>query len=214
MEMIRIDAPSELDMPIGEAMFTQRAIRRLDPHRPISDAHLKIVLDAASKAPSGGNTQPARFLVVRDRDRIGAFGKLYHEAWWAKRRDEYGWTGKADIPPGSVYEMPSRLADEIGHAPVIVLALSAGAQQLAHSVFPPVQNLLLAARALGIGSVLTTLHPQVMDRVYAMFGIPPEIAFHCCIPLGYPRGRFGPTRRYPTSETTSWERWDAKPPWA
>ena len=214
MEMIRIDAPSELDMPIGEAMFTQRAIRRLDPHRPISDAHLKIVLDAASKAPSGGNTQPARFLVVRDRDRIGAFGKLYHEAWWAKRRDEYGWTSQADIPPGSVYEMPSRLAEEIGHAPVIVLALSAGAQQFAHSVFPPVQNLLLAARALGIGSVLTTLHPQVMDRVYAMFGIPPEIAFHCCIPLGYPRGRFGPTRRYPTSETTSWERWGAKPPWA
>ena len=214
MDMIRIDAPAELDMPIGEAMFTQRAIRRLDPHRPISDAHLKIVLDAASKAPSGGNSQPARFLVMRDRDRIGEFGKLYHEAWWAKRRDEYGWTGKADIPPGSVYEMSSRLADEIVNAPVIVLALSAGAQQFAHSVFPPVQNLLLAARALGIGSVLTTLHPQVMERVYAMFGIPQDVAFHCCIPLGYPRGRFGPTRRYPTSETTSWERWNAKPPWA
>ena len=214
MEMIRIDAPPELDMPIGEAMLTQRAIRRLDPHRPISDAHLKIILDAASKAPSGGNSQPARFLVVRDRDRIGEFGKLYHEAWWAKRRDEYGWTGKADIPPGSVYEMPSRLADEMVNAPVIVLALSAGAQQFPHSVFPPVQNLLLAARALGIGSVLTTLHPQVMERVYAMFGIPPEVAFYCCIPLGYPRGRFGPTRRFPTSETTSWERWGAKPPWA
>ena len=214
MEMIRIEAPPELDMPIGEAMFTQRAIRRLDPHRPISDAHLKILVDAASKAPSGGNTQPTRFLVVRNKDRIREFGKLYHEAWWAKRRDEYGWTGKADIPPGSVYEMPSRLADEIVDAPVIILALSVGAQQMAHSVFPPVQNLLLAARALGIGSVLTTLHPQVMERVYAMFEIPPEVAFHCCIPLGYPRGNFGPTRRLPTSETACWERWNAKPPWA
>ena len=58
MEMIRMETPPELDMPIGEALFTQRAIRRLDPHRPVSDAHLKIVLDAASKAPSGGNTQP------------------------------------------------------------------------------------------------------------------------------------------------------------
>ena len=214
MEMIRLEAPRELDMPIGEAMFTQRAIRRLDPDRPISGAHLKILLDAASKAPSGGNTQPARFLVVQDKDRIREFGKLYHEAWWAKRRDEYGWAGKADIPPGSVYEMPSRLADEIGDAPAIVLALSVGVQQFAHSVFPPVQNLLLAARALGIGSVLTTLHPQVMERVYAMFAIPPEVEFHCCIPLGYPKGRFGPTRRFPTSETTSWERWNEKPPWA
>ena len=214
MEMIRTEAPAELDMPIGEAMFTQRAIRRLDPHRPISDAHLKIILDAASKAPSGGNAQPARFLVVRNKDRIREFGKLYHEAWWAKRRDEYGWTGKKDIPPGSVYVMPSRLADEIGDAPAIVLALSVGGTPMAHSVFPPVQNLLLAARALGIGTVLTTLHPQVMERVYSMFAIPAEVEFHCCIPLGYPRGNFGPTRRYPTSETTSWERWDARPPWA
>ena len=214
MEMIRIETPPGLDMPIGEAMFTQRAIRRLDPNRPIQDAHLKIMLDAASKAPSGGNTQPARFLVVRDKDRIREFGKLYHEAWWAKRRDEYGWTGKDDIPEGSVYRMPSRLADEIGDAPVVVLALSVGGKEAAHSIFPPVQNLLLAARALGIGSVLTTLHPDVMDRVYAMFGIPEEAVFHCCIPLGYPRGRFGPTRRFPTSETTSWDRWSAKPPWA
>ena len=214
MEMIRTEAPPELEMPIGEAMFTQRAIRRLDPHRPISEAHLKIVLDAASKAPSGGNTQPARFLVVRNKERIREFGKLYHEAWWAKRRDEYGWTSKEDIPSGSVYEMPSRLADEIVDAPAIILALSAGGSRIAHSVFPSVQNLLLAARALGIGSVLTTLHPQVMERVYSMFGIPREVELHGCIPLGYPRGRFGPTRRFPTSETTSWERWNVRPPWA
>ena len=214
MEMIRIEAPPELDMPIGEAIFTQRAIRRLDPNRPITDAHLKIVLDAASKAPSGGNTQPARFLVVRDKDRIREFGKLYHEAWWAKRRDEFGWTGKDDIPESSVYRMPSRLADEIVDAPVVILALSVGGKETAHSVFPPVQNLLLAARALGIGSVLTTLHPDVMERVYMMFGIPEEVELYCCIPLGYPRGNFGPTRRFPTSETTSWNRWNAKPPWA
>ena len=214
MEMIRTESPPELDMPIGEAMFTQRAIRRLDRDRPIADAHLKIILDAASKAPSGGNTQPARFLVIRSRDRIREFGRLYHEAWWAKRRDEYGWTGKDDIPADSVYVMPSRLADEIVDAPVVILALSAGGTLAAHSVFPPVQNLLLAARALGIGSVLTTLHPQVMDRVYELLEIPADVEFHCCIPLGYPRGRFGPTKRFPTSETTSWDSWNARPPWA
>ena len=213
MEMTRIETPAGLDMPIGEAMFTQRAIRRLDPGRPITDTHLKIILDAASKAPNGGNTQPARFLVIRNRDRIREFGKLYHEAWWAKRRDELGWTSKDDMPPNSVYRMASRLAGEMQHAPVVVLAFSVGGGQAAHSVFPSVQNLLLAARALGIGSVLTTLHPQVMERVYAMFEIPADVGLHCCIPLGYPRGRFGPTSRFPTSETTSWERWNAKPPW-
>ena len=213
MEMTRTETPPELDMPIGEAIFTQRAIRRLDPNRLLSDAHLKIVLDAASKAPSGGNTQPARFLVIRNRDRIREFGKLYHEAWWAKRRDELGWTSKADIPPGSVYRMASLLADEMVNAPVVILAFAVGGRHLAHSVYPSVQNLLLAARALGIGSVLTTLHPQVMERVYTMFEIPADVEFHCCIPLGYPRGRFGPTKRFPTSETTSWEHWNAKPPW-
>ena len=214
MEMIRIEAPGELDMPVGETMFTQRAIRRLDPARPISDDQLKIVLDAASKAPSGSNSQPARFLVLRDRNRIRDFGMLYHEAWWAKRRDELGWKSKADMPPGSKYRMAARLADEFGNAPAVVLALSLGGSQTAHSVYPAVQNLLLAARALGIGSVLTTLHPQVMERVYAMFGIPADVEFHCCVPLGYPRGNFGPTSRFPTAHTTSWDRWNAKPPWA
>jgi nitroreductase len=76
-----------------------------------------------------------------------------------------------------------------------------------------VQNLLLAARALGIGSVLTTLHPKVMERLYAVFQIPEDAEFHCCIPLGYPRGAFGRTRRYPSAKTTFWDRWGAPPPW-
>ncbi|MDH3713838.1 MAG: nitroreductase family protein [Gammaproteobacteria bacterium] len=211
--MTYIDTPADLTMPIGEAMFTQRAIRRLRHDKPIDDADLKTILDAASKAPNGGNTQPARFLVIRDRDAIQAFGKLYHEAWWAKRRDDYGWKGKADIPEGSVYAMPALLADEMVDAPAVVLAFTVGRLDDASSVFPAVQNLLLAARALGIGSVLTTLHADVMDRVYEMFDVPADAGFHCCIPLGYPRGNFGPTRRLPTSETTSWNKWGAPPPW-
>ena len=75
MDMVRLDSPPELTMPIGEAMFSQRATRRLDPDRPVSDAQLQIILNAASKAPSGGNTQPARWLVIRDRDAIHEFGK-------------------------------------------------------------------------------------------------------------------------------------------
>jgi nitroreductase len=213
MEMTYIDAPTDLTMQIGEAMFTQRAIRRLQSDKPVSDADLKTILDAASKAPNGANSQPARFLVVRDRGTIAAFGKLYHEAWWAKRRDEYGWKGKADIPEGSAYRMPALLADELVDAPVVILAFTVGRPGAASSVFPAIQNLMLAARALGIGSVLTTLHADVMDRVFRMFDIPEDAEFHCCIPLGYPRGNFGPTRRFPTAETTSWNSWGTPPPW-
>ena len=213
MDMVRLDPPVELMMPIGEAMFSQRATRRLDPDRPITDAQLKIILDAASKAPNGGNVQPARFLVIRDRADIEAFGKLYHEAWWAKRRDAYGWTSKADIPEGSQYRLAAMLADEMVKAPAVILAYSAASGVAAASTFPGVQNLLLAARALGIGSVLTTLHPEVMDRVNEMLGVPDDMAFHCCIPLGYPRGKFGPTSRLPTRKTTYWGRWNAPPPW-
>ena len=213
MEMTYIETPTDLTMQVGEAMFTQRAIRRLQHDKPVSDANLKILLDAASKAPSGGNKQPARFLVIRDRDTIEAFGKLYHEAWWAKRRDDSGWTGKADIPKDSVFRMPALLADEMVDAPVVVLAFTVGYPGGASSVFPAVQNLLPAARARGIGSLLTTLHTDVMERVYEMFKIPADAEFHCCIPLGYPRGKFGPTRRLPTAETTSWNSWGTPPPW-
>lgn len=200
-------------MPIGEAMFTQRAIRRFAPE-PIGDDELELILDAASKAPSGGNLQPARFLVVRDRERIRAFGALYREAWWAKRRDGPGWTKLEDIPPTeTTFLSAAGLAEEMKDAPVVVLAFSALGGDLGHSVLPAVQNLLLAARALGIGSTLTTLHEDVMPRVRAMFDVPDSAEFYCCIPLGRPRGRFGTTPRRPTSETTHWDQWNQPPPW-
>lgn len=198
-------------MPIGEAMFTQRAIRRFDPERSIGDADLETILDAASKAPSGGNIQPVRMLVLRDRALIERFGALYHEAWWAKRADAYGWVVDQEIPADSPYAMPALLASEMHAAPVVVLVYSLGAPGV--SVFPAVQNLLLAARALGIGSVLTTLHPTVMDRVNGLVGAPDDARFHCCVPLGYPRGDFGTTQRLPTNTTTFWDRWGTPPPW-
>jgi nitroreductase len=213
MDMVRLSPPAELTMPIGEAMFSQRATRRLDPTRPVTDAQLEVILNAASKAPNGGNVQPARYLVIRDREAIDDFGKLYFEAWWAKRRDVYGWTSKADIPEGSQYNLAALLADEMVNAPAVILVYSHASGVAAASTFPGVQNLLLSARALGLGSVLTTLHPEVMDRVNAMFGVPEEMVFHCCIPIGYPRGNFGPTSRLPTSETTSWGKWGSSPPW-
>ena len=211
-DMIRLMPPDALSMAIGEAMFTQRAIRRLKPD-PIPDDQIRLILDAATKAPNGGNAQPVRFVVVRDAEKRAAFADLYREAWWAKRRDHEGWKTKADIPPEEKsYLSAARLADEFGIAPVVVLAFSPHAS-LGHSVYPAVQNLLLAARALGIGSVLTTLHPDVMARVHALLAIPREMVFHACIPLGYPRGRFGPTSRLPASEVVYFDRWGDAPTW-
>jgi nitroreductase len=210
---IRLSPPTELAMPIGEAMFTQRAIRKFRPDA-ISDAQLKLLLDAAARAPSGGNFQPARFLVIRDAARIAAFGELYREAWWTKRREGPGWTRIEDIPATEkTFLAAAQLAEEMGQAPVVVLAFAMVKADLGHSVLPAVQNLLLAARALGIGSTLTTLHEDVMPRVSQMFEIPESAQFYCCIPLGYPRGRFGTTVRRPTSETTYWNQWLKPPPW-
>jgi nitroreductase len=205
---------TRLQMPIGEAMFSQRSIRRFKSD-PIRHEDLELILEAAAKAPSGGNRQPARFLVLNDPDLIREFGALYREAWWAKRRDEgRSWTARDQIPPedkGST--AAARLADEIKDAPCIVLAFTT-TKNGASSVIPAVQNLMLAARALGIGSVPTTLHAQVLERVYTLLGVPADLEFHLCIPLGYPRGNFGPTQRRPSAETTYWNHWNAPVPWA
>src|SRR5438270_208944 len=205
---------SRLDMPLGEVMFTQRSIRKFKSD-PIADEDIRTMLEAAAKAPNGGNRQPGRFLVLTERETIRQFGALYREAWWAKRRDEgQPWTSLEQIPPeqGST-RAAAQLADEIKDAPAIVLAFSTGKGQ-ASSIIPGVQNLMLAARALGIGSVPTTLHAQVMERVNALLGVPPEVEFHLCIPLGYPRGKFGPTQRRPIEETTFYNRWGTGVPWA
>jgi nitroreductase len=204
---------SRLKITLGEAIFTQRSIRRFRPDPlPIDD--LRLIVEAAVRAPNGGNRQIARLLLVTDRDTIRRFGALYREAWWAKRKDEKGWTSLADIPPEEkTYRSASQLAEEMKDVPCVVFAFGLPPGH-ANSVIPAVQNLMLAARALGIGSLPTTLHPSVMSRFNAMFGVPEDATFHFCIPLGYPRGTFGPNVRRPTAETTYLDRWGSAVPWA
>jgi nitroreductase len=205
--------PKRLSMPVGEAMFTQRSIRKFRPD-PIPGEDLRLILEAAVRAPNGGNAQIGRFLVVTDRAKIGEFARLYHEAWWAKRKDEKGWTRLSDIPPEEKnYRLAAGLADEIGQAACIVFALAVK-PGWANSIIPAAQNLMLAARALGIGSIPTTLHPSVMDRFHQMFDIPRDVAFHFCIPMGYPLTRFGGSVRKPIAETCFLDRWGGAGPWA
>jgi nitroreductase len=111
---------SRLSMPLGEAIFTQRSIRRFkrDPI-PLADVHL--LLEAAVRAPNGGNQQVARFLVVNDRASIREFGALYREAWWAKRRDE-GFHQRDDLP--RQFHAAAGLADAMTDVPCVVFALA------------------------------------------------------------------------------------------
>ena len=124
-----------LSMSLAEAMFTQRAIRRFRPD-PIPMEDLRLMMEAAVKAPNGGNQQRGRFLVVDDRAAIRDFGALYREAWWAKRGDE-GFRGRDDLPPR--YLAASGLADAMGDVPCVVfaLALPGGSPD---SVIPAVQS--------------------------------------------------------------------------
>ncbi|MBI2206500.1 MAG: nitroreductase family protein [Candidatus Rokubacteria bacterium] len=205
---------SMLSMPVGEAMFTQRSIRRFRPD-PIPMDILHLLIEAAVRAPNGGNRQIGRFLVLTDRAKIREFGTLYHDAWYAKRRDEgHAWTRAEDIPATDKnHRSAAGLADHMKDVPCVVFALATN-NGPANSVIPAAQNLMLAARTLGIGSVPTTLHATVMDRFRAMFGIPGDVAFHFCIPLGYPAdAKFGGSLRRPTNETTFFERWGFPAPW-
>ena len=204
---------SRLSMPVGETMFTQRSCRKFRPD-PIPVEDLQLLMEAAVKAPNGGNSQPGRFLILTDRAKIRDFAKLYHEAWWAKRRDEKrGWTKREDIPlEEKSYRAASELAETIGDVPAVFLAFTQPPGG-ANSVIPACQNLMLAAHALGIGSIPTTLHAQVMERFQAMFGIPKEMVFHFCIPMGYPAIKYGPSRRRPTTETTFLNQWGGRVPW-
>jgi nitroreductase len=196
-----------LSMPLGEAIFSQRAIRRVRPD-PIPEEDLQHILEAAIHAPNGGNQQPWRFIVLRDPEVKAKFATLYEEAWWAKRKDE-GINGPQDIAPGKGSQQSAmRLSKEIGQAPVIVLLcatrLGAGA---AASIVPASQNLLLAARALGIGGTITTLHAVVDQRARELFGLPENGQIVYALPLGYPKGSFGTTSRKPLDEVVSYDRW-------
>ena len=199
---------SRFIMPLGEAMFSLRAIRRFKPD-PIPDADVRDIMESAIRAPNGGNTQPWHFVVIKDPQIRAKFAPLFREAWWAKRNEE-GIRGPEDIPPGKgMRRSAMRLADEIGQAPVIVLvcATAKGAGAMG-SVIPAVQNMLLAARSLGIGGTITTLHPKVLERVHQLLVIPDSVQVVYCVPLGYPRGAFGPVIRKPLAEVCSLDRWD------
>src|SRR6266498_784942 len=182
-------------MDFFDVVTTQRAIRRLKTE-PIPDAALRQIMDAAICAPSGGNRQGWSFLVIRDAARRKRLGELYREAW-----DELM---KVPYYAGVAKELASarHLGEHLGEAPVLVMAciaLESGIKATlttGASIYPAVQNIMLAARALGIGSCITTIHRFRDAQVKELLGIPSDVETAALIPLGYPLGKFGrPPRR-------------------
>ena len=207
-----------------EGLATTRAIRRIRPD-PVPEADLATILWHATRAPSGSNRQPARFLVLRDgpaaTEAKALLGRSFREAWQAKATaDGYGAGSGAE--PGSRKARQAaameRFVERFEAIPVVVLAAllpyRAVDVTIGGSVYPAVQNLLLAARALGYGGVVTMWHGLVEDELREVLGIPPEIVLAATIPLGRPEGAHGPVRRRPLGDVVFEDRWEASAPWA
>ncbi|MFI5394862.1 MAG: nitroreductase family protein [Candidatus Binatia bacterium] len=216
------------DIGVFEAMYQLRAMRRFKPD-PVPDGLIWKILEAGTKAPSGSNSQVWRFIVVRDLDGKRFIQERYKRAWDRYAQANLEAAAAKNPPPAK--ELGSRLrmartaaglAERMHETPVLLLVCMVpradlptveGRQRnpagLYASIFPAVQNMLLAVRALGLGAVLTTLHLLYEDEIKERFGIPSEVDTVALLPIGYPKGKFGPTRRRPVHEVTYWEKWGA-----
>lgn len=198
-------------MDVFEAIGTLRAMRRLKPD-PVSDEDLWRILDAAIKAPSGGNRQPWNFIVVRDPEAKRKLGEYYLDTWNKAYIAGPGRAMLSDPRSARGYRSAEHLAHHLAEAPVLIIATirkdgSTVGPMAGGSIFPAVQNLMLAARALGLGTTLTTLHKLHEEEVKDLLGIPEQVETMALIPLGWPKGRFGTPARLPVEKVVYWEKW-------
>jgi nitroreductase len=200
-------------MEFFEVVHTQRSIRRFKPD-PVPDEAIWKMLDAAIRAPSGSNSQPWSFLVVRN------LAKRELIATAVRQRMPDPTAGRAAARPMDPARRRMRLAsiafrENVASAPVLIIpclvaptahdinSLFAGS-----SIYGAVQNLMLAARAQGLGTVLTTFNISIEDVSRTEFGLPEDAKPVAVIPVGYPDGQqFGPTTRKPVESLTFWDAW-------
>ncbi len=210
----------EFNMPLDEAMTTQRAIRRLKTD-PVDDALVLKLIELALKAPTGSNAQNWEFIVVRDAAVKAKLAKLNRQAW-----NIYGGIGRRQMQRRGDTKMLKILdavqwqADHFEEIPVIIVAClngvipiwpPAATGSLYGSIYPSVQNLLLAARAAGLGAALITLPLWSKFLARRALGLPWTVSPCAVIPLGWPKGRYGPTTRRPVGEVVSLDRYGNRP---
>ncbi|MEN0072859.1 MAG: nitroreductase family protein [Paracraurococcus sp.] len=200
-----------------ETIHSTRAMRRLKPD-PVPDALILRILRAGTAAANGGNTQRWRFLVLKDPARKRAV-----QAWYKKAYDEVIGPRYASSPPppgadaakyARQHAAVEYLTEHFHEAPVWIVAClleETPTRWSGASIYPAVQNMLLAARALGLGSTLTTRHLLFEAEAEAALGLPPGVHSYAILPIGWPMGKFGPVGRGPLAEITYLDDWGK--PW-
>jgi len=209
-----VPTPAPTPLSLVEAIYSLRAMRRLAPD-PVSEEDLRFLVDAATQAPSASNAQHWAFIVVTDAEQRRRLGEIYREVGRVVIRDQALASGRLSPATEKVYRNAMLLVEGMGSAPALIVVAARGqhpadaAQAAAWygSLFPAVQNLMLAARSRGLGTTLTTLHKLREADVKAVLGIPEGWETVVLIPVGHPRGRFGPVLRAPSAQVTHWDRW-------
>lgn len=206
------------DMNLFDAIYNCRAMRKLDT-REVPEEMLVKLIDAANQAPSGSNAQNGRWIVVRDpavKKELAALNRDGVEAYIGPMREKPG-----SLPHQSEAKRRRMLdsviwqMEHLHEIPALIIACleygakvsDEAAQRGGGSIWPGVQNLLLAARAMELGAAPTTLALREQDKVRAVLGMPETMAALCLIPVGYPLGKFGPVTRKPVEEIMRFDRW-------
>jgi nitroreductase len=208
-----VGAPLGFDMPLAEAISTQRAVRRLKPD-PVDDALLRRLIELALKAPTGSNAQNWEFVVVKDRAVKARLARANRVAFSLYER--IGRRRVAGDPKwGRLLDAVRWQADHFEEIPVVIVACLRGMRpwfppfgvsSYYGSIYPSVQNLLLAARAAGLGAALITLPLWSTWRARRILGLPWNVTPCAVVPLGWPLGKYGPTTRRPVEDVVSIDR--------
>ena len=201
---------------IWETLYTQRAIRAWKTD-PVPEELIWKVIEAVTKAPRGTNTQPWGFVVIQDDAIRQAISDQLHEGLKGneglQQMLEQG-SQSADKTTRLMLKGAQRLFTNLASAPVFIIPclyqVSSPAPEgllSGSSIYGAVQNMLLAARALGLGTVMTTFQMAAEQILREQCNLPDDATPVALIPMGYPDAKFGPTTRKPVETVTHWEQW-------
>ena len=204
------EALAALDMPLLEAMMTQRAVRRVRPD-PVDDAVVLKCIELALRAPTGSNGQNWEFIVVKDQHIKDQLAKRYRQPWAIYHKIGQRKTA-GDESMQKILRAVQWQVEHFSEIPVLVIPCLRGGRppyvpspfvaetSFFGSIYPSVQNLLLAARAMGLGASLITMPLWNVTSARKILGLPLNVTPVCVVPLGWPKGRYGPTTRKPVEQ--------------